>query len=83
MLTVSIDDTHQPVEPYLKQLGLWAHGGHYWSGACGWRSPAAQRFVVFSIPYAVLIDPNGVIVWRGYPAGFVVALLSKPMQRVK
>lgn len=83
VLTVSIDDTPQPVEPYLTQLGLWAHGGHYWAGAGGWRSPAAQRFVVFSIPQAILIDPDGVIVWRGYPAGSVAALLSEHMQRVK
>jgi len=83
VLTVSIDDSTEPIKPYLSQLGLWEHGGHYWAGEGGWRSPVAQRFVVFSIPQAVLIDPNGVIVWRGYPTGSVAALLSEHMGRVK
>ncbi|MCS6918350.1 MAG: redoxin domain-containing protein [Fimbriimonadales bacterium] len=78
-LTVSIDDSPEPIQPYLSELGLWAHGGHYWAGEGGWRSPVAQRFVVLSIPQAMLIDPNGVIRWRGYPMDTATALLQKYM----
>ncbi len=70
LLTISIDDSQEPIKPYLEKMGAWDKARHCWSGAGGWRSPAGQAFVIQSIPFAVLIDPSGKIAWRGYPNTF-------------
>lgn len=70
LLTISIDDSQEPIKPYLEKMGAWDKARHCWSGAGGWRSPAGQAFVIQSIPFAVLIDPSGKIAWRGHPNTF-------------
>jgi thiol-disulfide isomerase/thioredoxin len=67
IMTLSIDDSTTPIKPYLEQMGLWDACEHYWGGSGGWSCPPAFAFVVMGIPDAVLINPAGKIVWRGYP----------------
>jgi len=67
IMTVSIDDSPDPIKPYLQKMGLWDACEHYWGGSGGWECPAAFAFVVTGIPDAVLINPDGKIVWRDYP----------------
>jgi thiol-disulfide isomerase/thioredoxin len=69
ILAVSIDDSRDIVGPYIKKRG-WNHVRHLWTGEAdrtGFKSPAAEKFGIHGIPTAILIDPNGVIVWRGHP----------------
>ncbi len=69
ILAVSIDDSRDIVAPYVKKRG-WNHVRHLWTGQAnrtGFKSPAAKKFGINGVPTAILIDPNGVIVWRGHP----------------
>ena len=69
ILAVSIDDSRDIVAPYVKKRG-WNHVRHLWTGqvnCTGFKSPAAEKFGINGVPTAILIDPNGVIVWRGHP----------------
>ena len=69
ILAVSIDDSRDIVSPYVKKRG-WNHVRHLWTGEVnrtGFESPAAEKFGINGVPTAILIDPNGVIVWRGHP----------------
>ncbi len=67
VITVSIDDLPDPVKPYLEKLGLWGQCEHFWAGPGGWQSPVGQAFVVYGVPTAFVINPDGIIVWRGHP----------------
>lgn len=69
VLVVSIDNSKDVVYPYVKRRG-WTHVQHFWtgeSGRTGFKGPAAEKFGVKGIPTAILIDPQGVIIWRGHP----------------
>ncbi|MBL7186758.1 MAG: TlpA family protein disulfide reductase [Phycisphaerae bacterium] len=69
VLAVSIDDSKDVVYSYAKRRG-WTHVRHFWTGASGRRafeSPAAEKFGVNGVPTAILIDPQGAIIWRGHP----------------
>jgi len=69
ILAVSIDDSRDIVAPYVKKRG-WNHVRYLWTGQVnrtGFKSPAAEKFGINGVPTAILIDPNGVIVWRGHP----------------
>jgi len=69
VLAVSIDNSKDVVYPYVKRRG-WTHVQHFWtgeSGRTGFKGPAAEKFGVKGIPTAILIDPQGVIIWRGHP----------------
>lgn len=69
VLAVSIDDSKDVVYPYVKRRG-WTHVHHFWtgeSGRTGFKSPAAEKFGVKGVPTAILIDPQGIIIWRGHP----------------
>ncbi|MFN3690571.1 MAG: redoxin domain-containing protein, partial [Fimbriimonadales bacterium] len=67
VITVSIDDLPDPVKPYLEKLGLWGQCEHFWAGLGGWESPVGRAFGIYGVPTTLVIDPNGVIVWRGNP----------------
>ncbi|MCS7066197.1 MAG: TlpA family protein disulfide reductase [Fimbriimonadales bacterium] len=75
VITLSIDDTPDPVKPYLTQMGLWDACQHFWAGEGGWQSPAALAFGIRGVPTAILINLKGIITWRGHPA--TADLLSK------
>lgn len=81
VLTISLDDTQEPIKPYLEKMGAWEKARHCWSGEGGWQSPAGQAFVIQGIPFAVLIDPEGKIAWRGYP-GMFGSLVNQIAQHV-
>ena len=69
VLAVSIDDAQDVVSRYVMQRG-WTHVRHLWTGGdgqTGFESPAAKKFGIKGIPTAILIDPQGVIIWRGHP----------------
>jgi thiol-disulfide isomerase/thioredoxin len=69
ILAVSIDDSRDIVYKYVKQRG-WNYVRHLWTGEAnrtGFQSPATEKFGIKGVPTAILIDPNGVIVWRGHP----------------
>ena len=69
VLAVSIDNSKDVVYPYVKRRG-WTHVHNFWtgeSGRTGFKSPAAEKFGVKGVPIAILIDPQGVIIWRGHP----------------
>ncbi len=67
IITVSIDDLPDPVKPYMEKLGLWEQCEHFWAGQGGWQSPGARAFGIYSVPTALVINPDGIIVWRGHP----------------
>lgn len=69
IVPVSFDEKVQSVAPFVNERG-WNHLQHYWAGP--WKSgpldaPAAQAFVCDAIPVAILIGPDGRILWRGHP----------------
>lgn len=69
VLAVSIDNSKDVVYPYVKRRG-WTHVHHFWtgeSGRTGFKGPAAEKFGITGVPTAILIDPQGVIIWRGHP----------------
>lgn len=69
VLAVSIDDSQDVVYPYVKRRS-WTHVRHLWTGQSdhtGFKSPAAEKFDITGVPTAILIDPQGVIIWRGHP----------------
>lgn len=69
ILAVSIDASRDIVGPYVKKRG-WNYVRHLWTGETnrtGFESPAAEKFGINGVPTAILIDANGVIVWRGHP----------------
>jgi thiol-disulfide isomerase/thioredoxin len=68
LVALSIDDSVELVDSHVKQRG-WTAVQQFWSGGeqTGTQSPAAKSFVIDGVPTAFLIDPNGKIVWRGYP----------------
>lgn len=68
-LAVSIDASKDVAHSYAKRR-RWTHVRHFWTGdgkRTGYDSPAAKQFAVDGVPTAILIDPQGVIVWRGHP----------------
>lgn len=67
LLTLSIDDEMELVLPYLRELNLIGKARHAWAGEGGWNGPVGVVFAIHSIPDAVLINPEGVLVWRGNP----------------
>lgn len=67
LITISLDDSTEPIRPYLERYQAWDKARHCWSGAGGWYSPAGIRFGIISIPQLVMIDPSGKIAWRGHP----------------
>jgi cytochrome oxidase Cu insertion factor (SCO1/SenC/PrrC family) len=69
VLAVSIDESQDIPWRYVQQRG-WTDVRHLWTGAnghTGFESPAAERFGITGVPTAILVDPQGVIVWRGHP----------------
>jgi thiol-disulfide isomerase/thioredoxin len=81
IMTVSLDDSPAPIKPYLEKMGLWGACEHYWGGSGGWECPAAFAFAVMGIPDAVLINPDGEIVWRDHPMmGFPTHLIDPSTQ---
>ncbi|HVS17996.1 MAG TPA: hypothetical protein VMT18_05300, partial [Planctomycetota bacterium] len=55
------DEGPDVVEPYAEERGL--------SLRVGMRSRTNSSYEVKGIPHAVLIDPEGTVVWRGHPGG--------------
>ena len=69
VLAVSIDDSKDIVYRCVKTRG-WTHIRHFWTGErdhIRFKSPAADKFGITGIPTAILVDPEGMIVWRGHP----------------
>jgi peroxiredoxin len=59
---VSLDTQEAAWRISIERLGLaWVH----LSDLDGWEGNVAQRYAVELIPCMVLIDPNGIIVYRG------------------
>jgi hypothetical protein len=56
----------------VQRLG-WTRLDHHWTGGkagVGFDAPAARAFVVNGVPEAVLIGPDGRILWRAPPLGW-------------
>jgi len=68
VVALSIDEEIRTVKKHVKKKG-WDLMEHYFSadGEPGWQSAAPQVYGVLSIPTALIIDPDGKIVWRGNP----------------
>jgi thiol-disulfide isomerase/thioredoxin len=69
LVPVSIDEEPELVTRHLAKRG-WTHLEHYWAGPnkiSGFESPAARLFVIDGVPTALLIAPDGRILWRGSP----------------
>jgi hypothetical protein len=69
IVPVSIDDNSARVRPHALRRG-WTDLDQHWAGkekSVGFDSPAARAFVVNGVPEAVLIGPDGRILWRGHP----------------
>ena len=69
IVPVSIDSEQARVKSHVQQRG-WTGLEHFWSGGNkggDFEAPAARAFVVSGVPEAVLIGPDGRILWRGHP----------------
>ncbi len=69
IVPVSIDSEQARVKSHVQQRG-WTGLEHFWSGGGNggdFEAPAARAFVVYGVPEAVLIGPDGRILWRGHP----------------
>ena len=69
IVPISIDSEQSRVKLHVQQRG-WTGLEHFWSGGDGggdFESPAARAFGVHGVPEAVMISPDGRILWRGHP----------------
>jgi beta-lactamase regulating signal transducer with metallopeptidase domain/thiol-disulfide isomerase/thioredoxin len=69
IVPVSIDSEQERVRSHVRER-QWTGVEHFWSSGsegADFESPAARAFVVHGVPEAVLIGPDGRIVWRGHP----------------
>ncbi len=69
IVPISIDSEQSRVKLHVQQRG-WTGLEHFWSGGDGngdFESPAARAFGVHGVPEAVMISPDGLILWRGHP----------------
>jgi thiol-disulfide isomerase/thioredoxin len=69
LVPVSIDDRPDRVRAHVRNRG-WNRLEQFWAGdgtGVGFDAPAARAFVAFGFPEAILIGPDGRIVWRGHP----------------
>jgi thiol-disulfide isomerase/thioredoxin len=66
VIAVSIDDSEDVVYRYIETRG-WTNVRHYRTGErdrIRFKSPAADKFGIQGVPSAILVDPEGVTVWR-------------------
>jgi thiol-disulfide isomerase/thioredoxin len=69
LIPVSIDAAVTRVRPHALRRG-WSSLEQYGAGQgteAGFDAPAARAFGVFGVPEAILIGPDGRILWRGHP----------------
>ncbi len=69
LVPVGLDAESARVRSHVQQRG-WTGLDHFWSGGEGggdFEAPAARAFVVSGVPEAVLIGPDGRVLWRGHP----------------
>ncbi len=69
LLPVSIDATPEQARRHTLRRG-WDRLDHHWTGAGAdleFDAPVARAFGVSGVPEAVLIGPDGRILWRGHP----------------
>ena len=82
-VALSIDDTPEAAVKFVQEQG-WLSMDHYWSseGEPGFFSDAQRAYRIESIPTSFLIDPDGVIAWRGHP-GYVNVekLVARAMEK--
>jgi hypothetical protein len=73
-LPVGLDANPDIVASHVTSRG-WTNLRHYWSKrtADEYFADAAVAFVVHGVPTALLIDPEGEIVWRGHPSSIGLA----------
>ena len=69
VVPVSIDASRARARPHALRRGCTALD-HYWTGdgtSLEFEAQAARAFVLFGVPEAILIGPDGRILWRGHP----------------
>ncbi|HEY4261820.1 MAG TPA: thioredoxin-like domain-containing protein [Schlesneria sp.] len=69
IVPVAINSDAAKVKAHVQQRG-WTALNPFWAGeseAGDFDTPAARAFVVSGIPTALLIGPEGRILWRGHP----------------
>ena len=65
IIGISLDNDLNSMTTVARQQGMT------WPQICdggGWASPIAKAWAVTSIPHAVILSPDGEILWIGYPA---------------
>lgn len=71
LVPVGIDSDAARIRSHAERRG-WTHLEHFWSGAgvgTDFDAPAARAYGVSAVPEAVLVGPDGRILWRGHPDG--------------
>ena len=63
IIAISMDSEVQAVRRHLKSRG-WNRVTHVWSAN---QEEFARTYRIHGLPDTLLIDSNGVIVWRGHP----------------
>ena len=79
IIGLSIDNNIEILKTHVKQHG-WESVEHYWT-----KRPdcmASEEWEISGVPYCVLVDTEGKIVWQGHPAsldfeGAIKNLLNK------
>jgi len=67
IIPLSVDKTSELAANHVAQRG-WTAMRHFWSRRVDdGQSQAEQAFVVYGIPTAILLKPDGTIAWRGHP----------------
>jgi thiol-disulfide isomerase/thioredoxin len=69
IVPINIDANSDRVKSHVRLRG-WDCLEHYWGGKStdsDFDAPAARAFLVSGVPHAILIGPDGRILWRGHP----------------
>ncbi|MCX7993906.1 MAG: TlpA family protein disulfide reductase [Fimbriimonadales bacterium] len=80
LVTISFDQSPDDAKAFLERLGLWEAGVHLWAGE---DAIAGAAFGVQFIPTVFIIDPNGVVVWRGFPQDLNLSVIWEQAQSRK
>jgi len=75
---VSMENNPAVWKKYIKTRGI--KGNHLSAGEqMGVKSPISNDYKVKNIPYSLIIDPNGVVVWKR-TGGFSLSIASKQIE---
>jgi thiol-disulfide isomerase/thioredoxin len=77
VIGISLDDTREAAEEYVKQTNIPWQSLFHESDGSGWQNPMAVRYGITGIPTAILIDQEGKVVSMSARGSKLAAELEK------